>query len=766
MKQSQQILGLGALSVSVLLFELLLIRLFSIVLFSQLAFLGISLALFGLAFGGICVYIFPHFFSGEKIERRLTQCSFLTALSLIFFIVLFSLIPFGKDTSGYIFVFAFATIPFILSNICICLLLTQTKARISLFYAIDLCGAGIGVALAVALLEYTTAINAMWMAAVLSMLASLCFAWVNSRIRWIQMVLVLCLGATFVLNHQMNFLTLRFNKIGPETNLLFTAENAHSRITVEPSPVEIQTYSLSQKVVDPIPEHLRITIDSDASTDIIKFDGNTESVSFLKNDLSSAVYTLRTPGNALIIGPGGGRDILTALLFDYHVHGVEINPIIVHDIMEDRFAAYSGNIYTHPDVRITLAEGRSYLQRDQELYNVINLPLVDTWASTTAGSLFLTEGYLYTVEAFTDYLEHLTPDGLLSISRWEFDGPRLISLFFVASEALGIEQPEEHIIVLGNQTHKLLQTYIFSLTPFSPAEVEAIQEFAEQNGFSVEYLPGTTTTSSVSQLIVTTDKTAYGEHLGRNIFPVYDNNPFFFFVTSPKKIFQAQASVDGGLVLAFAIVTLLSVLILFLPTLYTTKLATHQRSDIVRFLSYFIGLGVGFMIIEMVTIQHLVLYLEQPIYSFSVVLCSFLLWAGIGSLWSGRWTVIRRHSMVLLALGILLYTLIQYTVLPPALLSTVRFPLWMKIIASFVYTAPLGIAMGTFLPAGLQSLREHGYTQLTAWCWAVNGAFSIWTSVAAIAASVFFGFSAVATVAGGIYVLVAFLLPLQKDQGS
>ena len=149
--------------------------------------------------------------------------------------------------------------------------------------------------------------------------------------------------------------------------------------------------------------------------------------------------TRQLPGfTALVIGPGGGRDLVSALVFGAaHVDGVEINPIIADDVMRDRFREYSGGIYTNPRVRITIDDGRSFVRRTPDRYDVIQASLVDTWAATAAGAYTLTENTLYTVEAFNDYLDHLTDDGVLTITRWVLDGLRLVSLAQAACESRG-----------------------------------------------------------------------------------------------------------------------------------------------------------------------------------------------------------------------------------------------------------------------------------------------------------------------------------------
>src|SRR5919109_839591 len=192
-------------------------------------------------------------------------------------------------------------------------------------------------------------------------------------------------------------------------------------------------------------------IDSAASTPILRGTGNLVDAAYLKYELTALAYRLveRPSGfTALVIGPGGGRDLVSALVFGAaRVDGVEINPIIARDVMLDRFRDYSGGIYAHPRIRTFVDDGRSFVRRSREQYDVIQASLVDTWAATAAGAYTLTENSLYTVEAFREYLDHLTDNGVLTITRWVFDGLRLVSLAQEACAARGLDAREHLAIV-------------------------------------------------------------------------------------------------------------------------------------------------------------------------------------------------------------------------------------------------------------------------------------------------------------------------------
>ncbi len=241
-------------------------------------------------------------------------------------------------------------------------------------------------------------------------------------------------------------------------------------------------------------------IDSAASTPILGLTPDLSNAQYLRYELTALAYHLKERGSmllttavivsakrpsrqppapspgpgftALVIGPGGGRDLVSALVFGAaRVDGVEINPIIANDVMRDRFRDFSGGIYTNPSVRIAVDDGRSFVRRTPERYDVIQASLVDTWAATAAGAYTLTENTLYTVEAFNDYLDHLTDDGVLTITRWVMDGLRLVSLAQEACAERGWSVTDRLAIVRQDR----VATFLLKKTPFTAAEIARLR---------------------------------------------------------------------------------------------------------------------------------------------------------------------------------------------------------------------------------------------------------------------------------------------------
>ena len=326
-------------------------------------------------------------------------------------------------------------------------------------------------------------------------------------------------------------------------------------------------WSLSPTYDGPVPDTRFMDIDSAASTPIIGFSGRLDEVGYLRSELTAVGYYLAPERfSALVIGPGGGRDLLSALVFGARLaDGVEINPIIARDVMSDRFLAFSGGLYRRPDVRVFVEDGRSFVRRSPDRYDVIQASLVDTWAATAAGAYTLTENSLYTVEAFEDYLDHLSDRGLLTITRWALDGLRLVSLAQEACARRGLGASSRLAIV----QHEKVATFILKKAPFAPAEVARLREVCDRLQFTILYAPGLPAPATLedtgqgqwqapagspndyAKLVAAPDRQAFYARYPLDITPTTDDRPFFF-KTDSKLLNGVFAFVVPDNVAAFA----------------------------------------------------------------------------------------------------------------------------------------------------------------------------------------------------------------------
>lgn len=748
--------GVFFISLSVLIYELALIRLSSIVLFSNLAFLGITIALFGIALGGVLVYRFPKYFSKNYFSDKISLWALIYSLAIIIFTISFLHIDFSNRLLILIPIFfLFASIPFICANICLSLLFKYKSEAIEKLYFFDLIGAGSGAFLAVVLQNYFRIIDVILLSGFIGLVAVSFFS-IGKKKYLIGSFLCgfVLLGFVFI-NNQANIIKISYTKKGKETNVKFEKYNSFSRITIREEktprivsslPIDSDVSTIKQKGIE---------IDADAYTPVMSFDGNLESVDFLRRDLSSIAYFLNDPGGVLIIGPGGGRDVLMALLFGQKVLGVDINPIIVNDIMRNELKDFSGELYFRPDVRVIVSEGRSFIHSDKNKYNVISLPLVDTWASTAAGNLVLVESNLYTVEAFEDYLSHLKKHGILTISRWEIDGMRLVSLFIEASKRLEIMNPENKIFVVRN-SHKneILNNYLFKIEDFTHEEIATIESFAQDNKFEVIYSPTRNYENNYNTYLNAKNKSNFINNYDINLKPVYDDNPFFFFITPLSKLYQSNFHLDGGLFYTFIVVLFFTLLCIIYPIRRTPEIyIKDQILSINGYLGYFSSLGVAFMFIEIALIQKFILYLEQPIYSYSVVIVTILTFAGIGSFFTNKYDVKNKKTFFNLGLSIFAIIIAYIIFLSHLIKLTIDFTILQKVVLTILLNIPLSMLMGMMLPLGIKKLNESNLNFLTPFCWALNGAMSVLSSVTAIFFAISFGFNFVLFLGGVTYII-------------
>ena len=268
--------------------------------------------------------------------------------------------------------------------------------------------------------------------------------------------------------------------------ILFSKWNSFSRIGVYER--AHGDWSLSPTYSGELPDTKFMDIDSAASTPIAHVTPDLSNAGYLRYELTALAYHLKPSGfTALVIGPGGGRDLASALVFGAaRVDGVEINPIIANDVMRGAFRDFSGGIYDHPHVRVAVDDGRSFVRRSSDEYDVIQASLVDTWAATAAGAYTLTENTLYTVEAFTDYLDHLNDNGILTITRWVFDGLRLVSLAQEACARRGWDAASRLAII----QHDNVATFLLKKSPFTSEEVSELRTLADRLQFRILYAPG------------------------------------------------------------------------------------------------------------------------------------------------------------------------------------------------------------------------------------------------------------------------------------
>ena len=761
--------------------ELALTRIFSVVMYYHFAFLAISIALFGLSASGVFAYLARRRLDRYSTDRLLSTESLIyaaTSIVALFFLVRLRVgLSYSPENLVLMLtIYALAALPFFTGGLVVTLAISRLSAQINAVYAADLIGAAAGCLILIPLLDRLGAPGVVLSAAALSIAAAVLFAPRASRAR------IAGLGALVLLvpfSGQLSGVA-GFDVVGTKGHqsdrILFSKWNSFSRIGVYER--THGDWSLSYTYRGPLPNTRYMDIDSAASTPILGLAPDLSNAQYLRFELTALAYHLvgaraQSPApagfTALVIGPGGGRDLASALVFGAaRVDAVEINPIIANDVMRGQFGEYSGGIYTMPRVHIAIDDGRSFVRRSPDKYDVIQASLVDTWAATAAGAYTLTENTLYTVEAFDDYLDHLTDDGIMTMTRWVIDGLRLVSLAQAACESHGWDVKSRLAIVQVDR----VQTFMLKRNPFTAEEIRTLRETSERLGFNILYtpqLPGEPAapmptewidgmeTADYPRLILAADRQKFYDDYPHDLRPTTDDRPFFFHTTKLKDQFQVAFGKSmlfgNGLSALLTLMWISGVLVVLFVLGPLALVGVGGTRRWFSWLVYFGALGAGFMLIEVSVLQRFVLLLGHPVYSLTVTLFSLLLGTGIGAAWSRRLddaTLVRSTTVMLVVIaGIGLAVVAAAT---PLLTWAIPFSRPARIVIAVLTLTPIGVALGIPMPAGIRLLHSRA-PQMVSWAWGINGALSVLGATLAIFIAMNWGFGVTLIAASGTYLV-------------
>ncbi|HZR66173.1 MAG TPA: class I SAM-dependent methyltransferase [Terriglobales bacterium] len=756
--------GVALSSFSALLLELSLTRLFSVVLFYHFAFLAISIALLGLGAGGVFAHLRKSRLQKCELRKIAANCAALTALSVpvVLEVVLHTPVSLKLTAGNFLrlsVIYLFSAVPFFLTGIQFSVIFARMSDRIPRLYGADLGGGALACLGVVPLLNWIGGPNAILFSAVTAAVAAVIWS-VDARTRkWTAGLGVLLLLA-IILNHSGKIADIVWAKGVRQKNVEFSRWNAISRVEVDRTPDNGRL----------------VVIDADASTHIMNADPQKWNGSQWQKWLMAAppavVNVLRPHGDYAIIGPGGGVDVLRAVANGSHsVTGIEINSIIARTIMQHQYADFAYHLYQRPDVHIHVADGRSFIRNAPNTFDVVQMTLVDTWASTAAGAFALSENSLYTTEAFREYLEHVKPNGIVAVTRWEFQRPRealrVASVAMNALHQIGVTDTASHFIVISQ--NKLDEDGIHvgvlaKKSPFTPDEEAAVRHHLANNPpMQVLYSPSGQEDNAFSQLIKSNDPYAFSANYAYNVTPVSDNAPFFFFTLKPEQLLHLHTrhSMDWKVNLGVAILAMLLVIsviavlaFLILPLLMERG---QERGSALPLL-YFVAIGLGYILVEITFIQRFVLFLGHPTYALTVVVFLMLLASGAGSVLSRKWLAEPRRVWIPL-LAIVLALAFYVQVLPSILNRLVGVSFVEKLGVSALLLVPLGLAMGMPFPAGLRLLDIHRAqtTNSIEWAWAMNAASSVLGSVLAICIAIEYGLNITLACGAATYLLALLL---------
>jgi hypothetical protein len=738
------------------------------------AFVAISVALFGMTVGALIVYLRPERFHDADVKRLLSRYALLFSVSIAICFVTQLSIPFTPRGSlaawwSVAVTCVVISLPFVCSGIVVCLALTRFPARVNRLYAADLIGAALGCVLLVVVFSQIDGPSAIIFVGAVAGAGAFVFASDTDGRRGMKLaaVVVLLLGGFAFVNawqHSRGNPLLRIIWAKEQADVKHDYEkwNAFSRITVDGDPNTSGTpagFGISTKLPPGTTvNQMGMVIDSTAGTNLTRYTGNPDETDFLRYDITNLAHFAKHDADVLVIGVGGGRDVLSALEFDARsITGVEINGNIL-DATNNFFGDFTGHLDRNPRVNFVTDEARSYLARTDKRYDIIQISLIDTWAATSAGAYALSENSLYTTQAWDIFLDRLKPTGILSVSRWYQISPdrkpletyRTVALAAQTLKNRGAANPRDHILAWHGPTYGYGQnaaTVLVSPRPFSAASSRTLLGEAARLEFTPVLNRDTAIDPTFDALGSPDGPGAAVRSVEEDISPPSDNRPFFFQMADLGTFlhgggFGDDLSTRPVLVLAILALTVIGLTIacIVVPLLLTTERSAHRGMR--PFYTYFAGIGLGFLLIEISQLQRLSIFLGHPIYALTVVLFTVLLFSGFGSMVTERIVGLERPVSMLVPLALLLLAVIGFGLITPTVIHAADSATTPVRIATAVgLLAPLSFLMGMPFAIGMRAAAVRPNAP-TAFLWGINGATSVCASVFGMVIAVFFGIAA------------------------
>jgi len=755
-------LGIFLISLATLALEISLIRFFSISQWYHFAFMVVSIALFGIAASGTFLTI-------KKLRNPLFLSSILFSISVIigFFIsnsILFD--PYKAILNfNHIFIlltyYIFLGLPFFFFGIIIAFTFSKYQNKAGKIYFYNLSGSAFGTLFSLFFIAFFN-IKTIFIISLIGLISSLFFINTKKKQKLIFLLIILNLLLFFI---PVNINISKYKELPqalnvPNSKLIDTKYNSFSRVDIVKSSFTRYAPGLSPSFQGNLPEQIGITVDAGNMNAITK----NENLEFLQYLPSSIPFYLINKPKTLIINSGAGLDTLIAIKNNANVTALETNPIIIN-LIKNHYKKFSGNIYNKANVYFT--DARSFIKK-KEKFDIIIISLAGNVLSSSAGISGLTENYLLTKEAFQDYYNSLTENGILVITRWLLYPPRESLRLF--SLTLEIDKEAKKIAMFRSWT---TTTLLLFKNNINNNTINKIKIFTNKNKFDLIYLPANFTPNrygkfkepfyynSINNLLK--NKKEFYEDYIFDVTPVSDDKPFYFnfFKISKfnefKKIIgqKWQPFFDSGFLLFFILIQalILALFFILLPLYFYKKINKKIKK---KSLIYFFAIGISYLFIEIVLIQKFILFLGHVIYATTSIIFSLLLFSSLGALYSQKLKIKNLKIMIFTIFILIILTSILIVFIINNFIVLNLIP---KIILTVIIVAPLGFLMGFPFPLGIRTINK----ELIPWSWAVNGSASVLSPILAVLIALYIGYNSVLFLAGIIYIL-GLIFILHKNQ--
>ncbi|OGU37325.1 MAG: hypothetical protein A2068_12865 [Ignavibacteria bacterium GWB2_35_6b] len=748
MKNNRIYLALLLISAAVICFEILSTRISSVIFVSNYAFIIISLAILGIGCGSIFSYYKIDI--KENFQERISKYIFFIGLSLLFFILAVIVFKITNFVAYFILLF----FPFFFAGIIYSQIFKNFPGLSFKLYAADLAGAALGSVGSIIIFNFLNAPNAILFLSIVMFFSAFTFSQLNKNktrdaVLTTGFVITVILFMVYGKSDFVGKITIgKFD----EKDFYYVYPDAENISTIIESEwsiygrADLVEYS-NQNIVK------QLFIDGAAGSQMLRFNGDIKGQDQLLQDLlfqnSGSIPFLflndYEKNNMLVIGPGGGKEVLVGLLGGVgQITGVEVNPGFVNIVK--KYKDFNGGIYTDfPNVKIEVEEGRHFIKKTDQRFDLIVMSLPSTEQLQSIDNIAANENYLLTVEALIDYLNILSSNGRLIFTihnNWEL--VRLIITAVESFKQMGVSSKDalNHFVILEDD---YTPTIVIKKNAFTTNEINRTVNIIKglpHSLPSVTYLPyhlnevANTPANRVLKLINNNpaDLDSYINENKYNVTPCRDDSPYFY------KVNKGITDDYLWLLIGVSVFNLLVVAISFASI--RKKIHKNKTYPLILSLSVFIFIGFGFMILEVALFQKLILYLGSPTVSLSVLLSSILIGMGIGSYYGGKiFPDNPQKRLTVISFLIVLTGLILFVSYQPLLSMLMSYGQTYRSIVCFFLILPLGFLLGIPFPTGIQILKQNNMEKFIPWMYGVNGVLTVLGSITAVILSMTFGFN-------------------------
>ena len=787
-------LGIFFVAFTTLLLELTLIRVFDHLWFNNMAYMVITLAMFSIGVSGVLVSLWP----AEKYRRFLivlTILSFAVAITTFLILPILNELRFNYKTLGkdpisalitFIGILSAIASPFLLCGLIISSVFSRYAEQIQALYFWDLIGAALGCVSIILLVEAYGAPGLIILCAATALLA-----------------------ASFFIRQRILSLLIMLVAVGLAVEPLFRSapHNIDPHMDKRGFAHYFHHNKVEHSVWDPVSSI--DVVDFRSGIKWIAYDGGTQTSYYYKFDgdykalrenferiqdiyfwgpyVAASHFLKRdTDQEVLILGAAGGQETKAALMYGAsHVDAVELVGSVV-TLAKTKYADWTGNLYNHPKVNALRAEGRSFLRGTDKRYDIIQMLSNHTSSSLAKGSGAMSPHYLHTAEAYAEYFTHLKDDGVLHINHHLY--PRMISTAAKAWRDLGRENFRQHVFVMEHKSlPDNLPTMIIKMSPWTTAEIALLKDLLNTKdqfhvvvnplGEENNYLPQEFFSGALSE--ETTARIPY------RVQALTDDEPFFNFIRKSLKKQEVDHDVfvnpsvrrllnkrrEAGLPLdvlhlfvTAGAALLFAVLVIGVPLLFS-RTGRRPWPGKGAFLGYFACLGAGFIVIELILIQMFMKLVGFPTYTYAVVVFSLLFGAGIGSAASIKINFGKINQLMIPFLASLTTIVLLLVLKGPIFDIALQWSLSVRIFIAAMLLFPIGFFLGMPFPIGI-TLAKNKPPGTVAWCWAMNGLFTVIGGLLSGILSIYFGFTITILAASALYLVAMVLVRSMHRAGS